>query len=84
MRTIVYIDGFNLYYRLLDKRPAIKWLNPERLVSLVLDEKHEVVKVNYYTARVSGRVDPEAPKRQGYRRIRSSLPLVESRVRERP
>jgi hypothetical protein len=78
MRTIVYIDGFNLYYRLLAKRPAIKWLNPENLVSLVLGEGHEVVKVNYYTARVSGRVDADAPRRQQlYLDALSSLPKLQ-------
>jgi hypothetical protein len=33
MRTIVYIDGFNLYFRLLQKRPALKWLNIKALAS---------------------------------------------------
>jgi len=32
MRTIAYVDGFNLYFRLLEKRPALKWLNIKKLV----------------------------------------------------
>jgi hypothetical protein len=36
MRTIVYVDGFNLYFRLLQKRPALKWLNVKALAERVL------------------------------------------------
>ena len=31
METTVYIDGFNLYYRLLNSRPALKWLDLEQI-----------------------------------------------------
>jgi hypothetical protein len=63
MRTTVYIDGFNLYYRLLKARPPIKWVNPLALVQRILP-KNEITKVRYFTARVSGRLDPDAPLRQ--------------------
>ena len=56
-RTIIYIDGFNLYYRLLKERPAFKWLNLLALVKSVLDPDNDIVKVRYFTARVSGRHD---------------------------
>ena len=61
-RTIVYIDGFNLYYRAL-KGTASKWLNVEALSRAALPKTLQVIGVNYYTAHVSGRVDPGAPKR---------------------
>lgn len=64
MRTIVYIDGFNLYFRLLAKRPALKWLNVKALSEKLLKPTNKVVGVRYYTARVSGRIDPTAPARQ--------------------
>lgn len=64
MRTIVYVDGFNLYFRLVEKRPALKWLNIKQLAEAVLKPENVVVAVKYYTARVSGRVDPAAPARQ--------------------
>ncbi len=64
MRTIVYIDGFNLYYRMLQAVPAYKWLNLKDLSANVLREKHEVIQVNYYTARVAGNEDKDAPRRQ--------------------
>jgi hypothetical protein len=31
MRTIIYVDGFNLYYRMLATRPALKWLDLKAL-----------------------------------------------------
>jgi len=64
MRTIIYIDGFNLYFRLLEKRPALKWLNVKALGEKLLKPTNKVVGVKYYTARVSGRIDPAAPGRQ--------------------
>lgn len=78
MRTIVYIDGFNLYYRLLKDRPQSKWLNPYLLARNVLDPKFNIIQVNYYTARVSARTyDPDAPARQAvYLNALSSEPKI--------
>jgi hypothetical protein len=75
-RTIVYIDGFNLYYRAA--RPSgHKWLNVAALAEASLPSTSKIVGVNYYTARVSGRVDSTAPARQhAYLRALESLPLV--------
>ncbi|HEX3682142.1 MAG TPA: NYN domain-containing protein [Bryobacteraceae bacterium] len=64
MRTIVYVDGFNLYFRLLEKRPAVKWLNIKALATHLLSPANRIVGVKYYTARVSGRFDVNAPARQ--------------------
>jgi len=49
-RTIVYIDGFNLYYGLL-KGTANKWLDLRKFSQALLREDHEVVAVKYFTAR---------------------------------
>src|SRR5262249_17852961 len=64
MRTIVYVDGFNLYYRMLEKRPDLKWLNIKLVAEKVLKPENDIIGVRYYTARVSGRIDPLAPARQ--------------------
>ena len=61
MRTIIYVDGFNLYFRLLQKRPALKWLNIKALAEHVLKPANQIVAVRYYTARVSGRLSPLGP-----------------------
>lgn len=76
MRTIVYIDGFNLYYRALKGTP-FKWLNLQSLCESVLPKHLKIDQVNYYTARVSGRINPNSPKDQHlYLKALSSLPNV--------
>ena len=75
-RTIVYIDGFNLYYRAC-KPSGHKWLNISALSTAVLPSSAQITRINYYTARVSGRVDLTAPARQQtYLKALGSLPLV--------
>jgi uncharacterized LabA/DUF88 family protein len=65
-KTIVYIDGFNLYYGLLRRSPY-KWLD---LVSLfanhVLAGVADVTEVRYYTAPILGKMsdDPASAMRQ--------------------
>ena len=78
MRTIVYIDGFNLYYRMLKSRPAMKWLNPLRMARSVLGAEHQITQVNYYIARVSARAhDPFAPARQAtYLKALGTVPEI--------
>jgi hypothetical protein len=64
-KTMVYIDGFNLYYRLLKKKNTdCKWLNIKALAEAILGPRHVVTHVKYFTAMVSGRADPNAPGRQ--------------------
>jgi NYN domain len=64
MRTIVYVDGFNLYFRLLVSRPSLKWLNIRKLAEALLNPSNVIVGLKYYTARVSGHIDAGAPARQ--------------------
>jgi hypothetical protein len=72
-RTIVYIDGFNLYYRAL-RGTAYKWLDVAELSAAALPASSRIERVNYYTARVSGRIDPATPARQhAYLRALESL-----------
>lgn len=63
LKTYVYVDGFNLYHRAL-KNTAYKWLDLKVLVQRVLDDKHEIIGIKYFTAMVSGRLDPHKPLRQ--------------------
>jgi hypothetical protein len=64
MRTNVYIDGFNLYYRLLKDNPQFKWLDLKALAQALLQPQNQIQTIRYYTARISGRFDPSAPARQ--------------------
>ena len=64
MRTFVYVDGFNLYYGAL-KGTAFKWLDPVALLKRILQPHHDIVKLKYFTARVSGTpADQSKPQRQ--------------------
>jgi hypothetical protein len=62
MRTWVYVDGFNLYYGAV-KGTQYRWLNIVELARQVLPA-NTIERVKYFTARVSGAVDPDAPRRQ--------------------
>lgn len=74
MRAIFYIDGFNFYYLRTKQQPNFKWLNLKKLADNIVDSSTSVEKVNYYTAPVSGKADPDAPRRQA--RLFSALRTV--------
>lgn len=78
MDTVVYVDGFNLYYGALKGTPY-KWLNLLALCKNLLDNQHRIVKVKYYTAKVSVRPhDPTQPQRQQtYLRALQTVPQIE-------
>ena len=78
MRTYVYVDGFNLYYGAL-KGTTYRWLDPKSLVEKLLRPGHEIVKVKYFTAKVSALPgNAHAPARQeAYIRALRSLPELE-------
>lgn len=61
-KTIVYIDGFNLYYRAL-KETVYKWLDLGALFQELLP-RNDIIGIKYFTANISAHVDPEAPQRQ--------------------
>ena len=72
MRTVVYVDGYNLYYGLL-RKTTLKWLDLFALFrDHVLDHEVELIQMRYYTAPVLGRMcDPvrDKPRRSGRGRI---------------
>jgi uncharacterized LabA/DUF88 family protein len=76
-KTIVYVDGFNLYYGALKGTPY-KWLNLYRLAQLLLP-KNQIIGVKYFTAQVSARPhDPDQPTRQQtYLRALRTVPNLE-------
>lgn len=61
MRTFIYIDGFNLYYRALKGTPY-KWLNLKIMASHLLQPHHQIIKIKYFTAIVSGIFDSSQPQ----------------------
>jgi hypothetical protein len=77
MRTIIYVDGFNLYFGALRGTPH-KWLDLHKLCGLLLPQ-HQIAGIKYFTARVSARPhDPDQPTRQQtYLRALQTLPNLE-------
>ena len=83
MRTFVYVDGFNLYYRAL-KGTAWKWLDLPALFAKILQPHHEIQKIKYFTARVSATpADPSKPQRQDVY-LRALRRVGDSRCRPGP
>jgi hypothetical protein len=75
MRTSIYIDGFNLYYRAIKGTPH-KWLDLKQLAVNLLQPHHVITEIKYFTAIVSGVFDPSQPIRQKtyIRALKSHLP----------
>lgn len=70
-RSIVYVDGFNLYYGSIKGGPN-KWLNLERYFTL-LRQGDDVQRIHYFTAMVSG---PHVAHQEVYLRALETLPRV--------
>jgi uncharacterized LabA/DUF88 family protein len=77
MKTIIYVDGFNLYYGAVKGTPY-KWLDILKLCQFLLP-KNQIVKIKYFTALVSARPsDPDQPNRQLlYLRALRTIPGLE-------
>jgi hypothetical protein len=63
MRTYIYIDGFNFYYGAVKDTPY-KWLDFKELFENLLDSSHQIISIKYFTAIVTGKIDPNQPIRQ--------------------
>lgn len=66
MRTVVFVDGYNLYYGML-RKSGLKWLDLYKLFAEhVLAPDCELLEVRYYTSPVLGRMcdSPISPQRQ--------------------
>lgn len=62
-RVIVYIDGFNLYFGMLEAGfLQCKWLNVDKLVRNYLSLNQELVDIKFFTSRISH--NPQKQKRQ--------------------
>jgi uncharacterized LabA/DUF88 family protein len=63
MRTIIYIDGFNFYYRAVKNTPY-KWLDFKSLFQKLLSANNQIIQIKYFTALVSGKHNPQKPIKQ--------------------
>jgi len=72
-RSIVYIDGFNLYYGAVRGTP-FKWLDLQRYF-LLLRPDDDIQKIRYFTAFVDG---PTKANQETYLKALETLSLVET------
>jgi len=62
-RVIAYIDGFNLYFGILEAGlEKLKWLNLRLLIENLIKPNQRLAEVKYFTSRVSN--NPDKQKRQ--------------------
>jgi hypothetical protein len=75
VRTIVYVDGFNLYYGCLKGTPY-RWLDLSALCGRLLRHDSDVVALKYFTAKVASRAtNPrQAQRQQAYIRALQTIP----------
>lgn len=75
--TIAYVDGFNLYHRAL-QNTAYRWSNPKLLMENILGHSGCINTLKFYTARVSSKIDSEAPRKQQiYLNALNTIPDIE-------
>ena len=74
LRTNIYVDGFNLYYRALRDTPY-RWLDLGKLARLLLP-RHSVGRIRYFTALVTDRPgdSTQAQRQQAYLRALQTVP----------
>ncbi|MCZ0932856.1 MAG: NYN domain-containing protein [Oligoflexia bacterium] len=77
-KIIIYIDGFNLYYRL--KTTPYKWLNIQKLCKFYFNPKqHDIIKIKYFTAKVRRKSEDSSNviRQNIYLRALETLPNLE-------
>ncbi|MBN1257205.1 MAG: NYN domain-containing protein [Planctomycetes bacterium] len=75
-RTIVYVDGFNLYYGCLRNTPY-RWLDLSKLCNFLLPS-NDIIEIKYFTARVKPHLkDKKSHIRQkAYLRALETIPNI--------
>ena len=71
-RTIVYVDGFNLYYGAVKGTPY-KWLDLQRYFSLIR-QHDDIQAIKYFTAEIVG---PGLVRQKAFLAALSTRPLIE-------
>jgi uncharacterized LabA/DUF88 family protein len=72
VRTVVYIDGFNLYYGAVKGTPW-KWLDLAKLFGIIR-AADDIQCIRYFTAMITG---PTKPNQEIYLQALATTPLVE-------
>ena len=70
LRTICYVDGFNLYYGLRDSGfRRYYWLNVREMASKLVRLPFVLAQTKYFTARISGRHQGDTPEQESDRQV---------------
>jgi uncharacterized LabA/DUF88 family protein len=76
-RTIFYIDAFNLYFGLKESGwKSFYWLNLQELANQLLAPYQVLVKVRYFTSRLTGPDRGKQIRQKTYLEALETLPLV--------
>lgn len=84
-RTIVYVDGFNLYYGMHEKHGRkYLWLDLQTLAERLLKPDQSLVRVKYFTARMRNSPDSAARQAEYLGALRGrGVEVVEGRFQEK-
>ena len=75
-RVVVYVDGFNFYFRRL-RNTSYRWLNLQALFEMLLSQD-DVCEIHYFIARVGGKFDAQKPIRQAaYLKALETCPKIQ-------
>jgi uncharacterized LabA/DUF88 family protein len=76
-KTVIYVDGFNLYYGCLKGTPY-RWLDLLKLAQLLLPT-HDILQIKYFTALVTSRLanPDQATRQQTYLRALQTIPNLQ-------
>lgn len=87
-KTVVYIDGYNLYYGLRDKHGRkYLWLDLTRFAQALLsDPRQELVAVKYFTSAAPGNQDSAKRQQTDWKALETCpmLQMIKGRYREKP
>ena len=77
-RTVFYIDGFNLYFGLKELGwRRYYWLNVQEISRRLTRPHQQLVRVRYFTARITGPDRKKQLRQNTYLQALETLPLVE-------
>ncbi|MCK4727527.1 MAG: NYN domain-containing protein [Desulfobacterales bacterium] len=77
-RTVFYIDGFNLYFGLKELGwRRYYWLNLQEISRRLTRPHQQLVRVRYFTARITGPDRKKQLRQNTYLQALETLPLVE-------
>jgi hypothetical protein len=73
-RCLVYVDGFNLYYGVLEPNPGWKWLNLQSLFEALRPDE-DIVAIKYFTALIEPdrHVSPRRDRQRAYFKALATL-----------